>query len=220
MNSYINIYSILDDYELSDENIDKLHKSKKTKINKLPISKPPNSKPQNSKSPISKLPNSKPPISKLPNSKSQNFKPLNYKPSISKSQNFKLGEVSLEFINSKPTNSNEHNSIQKKILQVHSQHSFVKNYKHIYNEFDNLPINITDAIIKKQNLTLKQILVLMNLHAIPGLVMNIIHENLQVKLKRRQIKIFHDSRIFYVSQYNWYDLNQIEKMIDDLMFLY
>jgi hypothetical protein len=92
--------------------------------------------------------------------------------------------------------------------------------KPIYNEIDNLPQDFADAINKKQNLTLKQILILMNLHAIPGLVLNTIHDKLQLKVKRSQIKILHDSRIFYVSYYNWYDLDQIEKIIDTMLFSY
>ena len=84
------------------------------------------------------------------------------------------------------------------------------------NELDKIPDSIVEAINKKQNLTLKQILVLMNLHAIPNMVLNMIHDKLQTKIKRNQVKIYHDSRIFYVSQYNWYDLNRIESMINEM----
>ncbi len=100
----------------------------------------------------------------------------------------------------------KHNKTNKKI------------FRPTYNEMDDLPRDFADAIEKKQNLTLKQILVLMELQAIPGLVLNTIHDKLQLKVKRSPIKISHDSRVFYVSYYNWYDLDLIEKMIDSMLF--
>ena len=122
-------------------------------------------------------------------------------------------EIGLEFVNSKPLikRFNKYNNYKKKSLIKVNKKCYV------HNEMDNLPQDITEAINKKQNLTLKQILVLMNLHGIPGLVFNVIHDNLQTQVKRKHLKIFHDSRIFYVSQYNWYDLNRIEMMINQIL---
>ena len=121
-------------------------------------------------------------------------------------------EISLEFVNSKPIikRLNKYNNYKKRLIKVN------KNNR-AHNEIDNLPKDFTEAIKKKQNLTLKQILVLMNLHGIPGLVLNMIHDNLQTQIKRKHLKIFHNSRIFYVSQYNWYDLKKIEIIINQML---
>ncbi len=142
--------------------------------------------------------------------------------------NYDLSEDELE---SDINNASKPNKTLKKRKQfrgknkVYKYNNSDKHYKPnqkvfnpVYNEMDDLPLNFADAIEKKQNLTLKQILVLMELQAIPGLVLNTIHDKLQLKVKRRQIKISHDSRVFYVSCYNWYDLGIIEKMIDSMLF--
>lgn len=108
-------------------------------------------------------------------------------------------DVSLEFLNPKPT-----------CIKIRSKRNISRKG---YDEMDNLPKDFLDAIRKKQNLTLKQILVLMNLHAIPPMILNDIHENLQTKVKRKYVKIL-GFRNFYVSQYNWSDLKKIQKMIN------
>ena len=129
--------------------------------------------------------------------------------------------ISLEFVNSKPIRIKRYNKYNnhKKTLIKDNKKTLIKDNKKIgiYNEIENLPKNITDAIKKKQNLTLKQILILMSLHAIPGMVLNMIHDNLQTQVRRKYLRIFHDSRIFYVSQYNWYDLKKIENMINTML---
>jgi hypothetical protein len=122
-------------------------------------------------------------------------------------------DISLEFVNSKPIR------IKRFIKNVNQKSKSLRVNKRTCakNEMDDLPNSIVEAIKKKQNLTLKQILILMNLHAIPSLVLNIIHDKIQTQVRRKQVKIFHDSRIFYVSQYNWYDLKQIEMMINVIL---
>jgi len=122
-------------------------------------------------------------------------------------------EISLEFVNSKPIRIkrfNKYNNHKKSLIK--------ENVKNIaVNEMYDLPKDITEAIGKKQNLTLKQILVLMSLQGIPNMVLNMIHDNLQTQVRRKHLKIFHASRIFYVSQYNWYDLKQIEMLINKML---
>jgi hypothetical protein len=132
----------------------------------------------------------------------------------------KQDSVNIKKIKSKVNITLKQDSVNIKKYK-HFRHKInKKTSKPIYDEMDNLPKDFVDAIDKKQNLTLRQILVLMNLHAMPGLVLNSIHDNLQLKVKKRQVKITHDSRIFYVSYYNWADLLQIEKMIDTMLFEY
>jgi len=115
--------------------------------------------------------------------------------------------VNLEFLNPKST-SNKKSHLKKRTR--YRKNSKVK----IYDEMSNLPSSLDDAKKFKQNLTLKQILVLMNLHAIPGMVINQIHDIIQEQVHKMNIKIFHDGRVFFVSQYHWYDLNKIEMLID------
>lgn len=124
-----------------------------------------------------------------------------------------VSDVSLGFVNPKPTSIKSRSKplIPKKIRDFKSEGS-----KKFYNEMDNLPIDFSDAIKKRQNLTLKQILTLMNLHAIPPMVLNDIHENLQTQVKRRHIKIS-EFRNFYVSQYKWTDLDKIQEMINSML---
>lgn len=89
----------------------------------------------------------------------------------------------------------------------------------IFDEMCNLPPSLQAACNLKQNLTLKQILVLMNLHAMPGMAVNVIHDKIQLKVRKMMIKISHDGRQFHVSYYHWYDLKHIERMIDDMFDL-
>ena len=152
-------------------------------------------------------------------SKSKSKSLINLKPQI----NLKL----INTVNENDKNINikstdETNVIKKK--QPQNKNSPKKYYDlknnfniKIYNENVNLPIDIDAAINKKQNLTLKQILVLMKLQGIPWMVLNNIHDYLQKKIKRRRINITHGSRTFDVSYYNWYNLKQIEIMINSLM---
>lgn len=122
-------------------------------------------------------------------------------------------DISLEFVNSKP--------IRIKRFKKNVNHTLkstrVNKKQCAKNEIDDLPCSIIEAVELKKNLTLKQILVLMNLQGIPGFVLNTIHDKLQKNFRRKQVKIFHVSRIFYVSQYNWYDLVQIETMINEML---
>ena len=90
----------------------------------------------------------------------------------------------------------------------------------IFDEMCNLPSSLQAAYDSKQNLTLKQILVLMNLHAMPGMVVNVIHDKIQLQVKKMMIKISHDGRVFHVSYYHWYDLKDIEIMIDNMFNTY
>lgn len=84
-------------------------------------------------------------------------------------------------------------------------------------EFKNLPRTIDDAVRERRNLTLKQITTILDLNGLMGEMFNIIHDNLQKKVRRYQIKIPHHSRIFYVSLYKWTDLHEIEQMIDNML---
>lgn len=83
----------------------------------------------------------------------------------------------------------------------------------VYDEFLNIPSSIQEAIDKKQNLTLKQILILMNLHSIPAMSINVIHDRIQKTVNRKKIRICYDSRVFNVSYYYWNDLKWIEMLI-------
>lgn len=90
----------------------------------------------------------------------------------------------------------------------------------IYNEMSNMPKDFDDAINKKQNLTLMQILILMNLHAIPKMIMNDIHDKLQTKIRIvNKVKIFENSKEFYSSQYGYNDLLNIKTMIEQIIFM-
>lgn len=90
----------------------------------------------------------------------------------------------------------------------------------IYDEMGNLPSSLQDAVNSKQNLTLKQILVLMNLHAMSGMAINVIHDKIQQKVHKMSVKIFHDRRVFNVSYYYWYDLKYIELLINEIFDSY
>lgn len=90
----------------------------------------------------------------------------------------------------------------------------------VFDEMCNLPSSLQDAFHSKQNLTLKQILVLMNLHAMPGMAVNVVHDKIQLKVKKMRIKISHDGRVFHVSYYFWYDLKHIERMIEAMFNTY
>ena len=57
----------------------------------------------------------------------------------------------------------------------------------------------------------------MNLHGLTGEMYNVIHDNIQIHIKRHSIKINHCNRIFYVSLYKWYNLNRIAQMIENMI---
>lgn len=139
--------------------------------------------------------------------------------------------VNSEFLNSESANnkkrplkkrtvSSKHQAIQaiqdgKKVLRVNKVQ-----VSRVYDEIGKLPSSLDVAVKMRQNLTLKQILVLMNLYAIPGMVVNSIHDHIQRQVHKTVIKISHDGRVFYVSQYHWYDLKKIEAMIDTMFNTY
>lgn len=136
--------------------------------------------------------------------------------------------VNSEFLNSESSNNKK---IFKKKRVMRSKYHPVQDDKKVlrvkrfqqnpvYNEMDNLPTSLYDAVRTKQNLTLKQILVLMNLHAMPGMVVNLIHDKVQQQVHKMLVKISHDGRVFYVSQYHWYDLIKIEKFINTMLDTY
>lgn len=89
-------------------------------------------------------------------------------------------------------------------------------YGVIYNEMDNLPSSLDEAVKLRQNLTLKQILVLMNLHATPGNAVNVIHDKVQERVYKTRVRIFHDGREFLVSMYYHDDLKKIESLIESM----
>jgi hypothetical protein len=88
-----------------------------------------------------------------------------------------------------------------------------RNY--VYDEYLNLPKTILEAFNNKKNLTLKQIIIIMNLNGLSGEMLNIIHDNLQFKkkIKKYRIKIDFSSKPLYVSMYSWYNLLKIENYI-------
>ena len=93
----------------------------------------------------------------------------------------------------------------------------------ILDEFSGLPDSIEEAMRLRRNLTLKQITSIvkydgMNLFGLTGEIFNVIHDRIQLKVKRHRIKINHQDRVFWVSLYNWYDLKKIEKMIGEIVF--
>lgn len=127
-------------------------------------------------------------------------------------------KVNSEFVDSKST-SNKKSFLKKRTRRPkYPKNKYSK--VQVYNEMDNLPSSLDDAIRTRQNLTLKQILVLMNLHAIPGMAVNLIHDKIQLQVHKMLIKIAHDGRVFYVSQYHWYNLKKIEKLIDAMFNTY
>jgi hypothetical protein len=93
----------------------------------------------------------------------------------------------------------------------------------VLDEFTGLPETIGEAIRLKRNLTLKQIISIveydgLKLFGLYGEMFNVIHDRIQLKVRRRKVKITHQGRFFSVSLYNWYDLKQIEKMIGEIVF--
>lgn len=127
-------------------------------------------------------------------------------------------KVNSEFMDSEST-SNKKSFLKKRTRQFkYPKNKYQK--VQVYDEMGNLPSSLDDAIRTRQDLTLKQILVLMNLHAIPGMAVNIIHDKIQQRVRKMLIKISHNGRVFYVSQYHWYDLKKIEKLIDDMFNTY
>ena len=77
-------------------------------------------------------------------------------------------------------------------------------------------MSIEEAYNNRKNLTLMQILGIMNLHAMPGMAVNVIHDKIQTRFKRMMVKIKHDSRVFACSCYYWHDLKQIESIINSM----
>ena len=86
----------------------------------------------------------------------------------------------------------------------------------IYNEHD-MPLSIASAIEQKKNLTLKQILWLLNLGAINTDVVNQIHDNLRKNVNTKYVYVSHRKRVFSVSLYRWSDLIKIEGFIDKML---
>ena len=87
----------------------------------------------------------------------------------------------------------------------------------LYDEYSNLPSSIQEAQKLKRNLTLKQIIIIMNLNGLMGEMYNVIHDRLQTQFRHYRTKIIYESRTVNVSLYNWYDLIKIEKMIDIML---
>jgi hypothetical protein len=83
----------------------------------------------------------------------------------------------------------------------------------VYDEYANLPNTLQEAYDMKQDLTLKQIAMIMGLNWLQGEMFNVIHDNLQKSVRKRVIKITYEKRAFLVSLYNWYNLLLIENMI-------
>jgi len=127
-------------------------------------------------------------------------------------------KVNSEFLDSEST-SNKKSFLKKRTMRLKYPKKKYQKVQ-VYNEMGNLPSSLDDAIRTRQNLTLKQILVLMNLHAIPGMAVNPIHDKIQQRVHKMLIKIAHDGRVFYVSQYHWYDLKKIKKLIEDMFDTY
>ena len=126
--------------------------------------------------------------------------------------------VNSEFLNSESANNKKRFLKKRTEYPKYLKHQKVQKARpnNIYDEMYNLPSSLNKAVKMRQNLTLKQILVLMNLHAMPGMVVNSIHDNIQRQVHKTVVKISHNGRVFYVSQYHWYDLKHIEKMIDGM----
>ena len=131
-------------------------------------------------------------------------------------------KVNSEFLNSKSTSNKKSHLKKRTRKQKNSQKNSINKFPkvQVYDEIGNLPSSMEDAIKLKQNLTLKQILVLMNLHAIPEIVVNQIHDKIQHQVHKMSIKIAHNGRIFYVSLYYWYDLKKIETLINNMFDIY
>jgi len=87
----------------------------------------------------------------------------------------------------------------------------------VLDEVNGLPSTLNQAMKKKQNLTLKQITSIMNLHGLWGEMFNIIHDRIQLDVRRYKVKVTHQSRVFYVSLYYWYDLKKIKRIIESML---
>jgi len=93
----------------------------------------------------------------------------------------------------------------------------------VLDEYSGLPDSIDHAVKLKKNLTLKQITLIakyndMCFYGLYGEMFNVIHDRIQLKVKRRHEFITHHGGILHVSLYNWYDLKNIEKMIGEIVF--
>ena len=141
-------------------------------------------------------------------------------------------KVNSEFFNSESTTNNltkrqtrrqerrqerqQQRQLKLKLKLKQQQTQLTHNTYKVYNEITDLPSSLQEAINTKQNLTLKQILILMNLHCMSGLAINVIHDKIQEKVHKMLIKICHDGRVFLVSYYHWYNLKHIESLIDKM----
>ena len=161
--------------------------------------------------------------------------PPTSKSDISKVKSKASGLVQ-DIVNSELSNSELSNSKLIKDIQYRKSHKSVIKTKHyssltnqreskvnqkqiikIYDEIANLPSSFKDAIRKKQDLTVKQILIIMKLQGIPTMVINNIHDKIQKSVRRMFIKISHEHRVFSVSFYHWYDLEKIESIIHAIL---
>lgn len=116
------------------------------------------------------------------------------------------------------SNSTEHDIFNiKKTVNNLKTNKKSKNFKYHFNEYVNIPTSIYEAYNLKVNLTLKQIIIIMDLNGLYGEMYNIIHDKLHSEVKRHKIKIYHYNYVLHVSLYNWYDLIKIEKIIENML---
>lgn len=135
-------------------------------------------------------------------------------------------------INYTNTNSNNKNkilvnNINEHVININSKiyHGLKISPNGILDESSDLPKSIDEAIGMKRNMTLKQIITIIHyddlyLYGLWGEMLNIIHDRIQLKVKKHRIKIIYGRKLFLVSLYNWYDLKKIEHMIGEIIFGY
>ena len=95
------------------------------------------------------------------------------------------------------------------------------NHRKFYNEDCNIKYSIKDCIYNKRGLTLKEILIILNLHSIPLEC----YKDLNYKIKGRlnykdyhYIKIISGDRINSCMIFNWQILGFVEKIILENIF--
>lgn len=129
-----------------------------------------------------------------------------------------MNHTNLNLPNTKKSYSMEKNSSKKNLSNSkRSNYRKEKAYINYYEELENLPNDIDDAIKKKKNLTLYEILVLMNIHSIYLISLFDINKKIKYeKVKNMCILIKKGTKFSYVPYYNWYDLKNIELIINGM----
>lgn len=154
-------------------------------------------------------------------SKNQNLIPLTKSSQLSKLSKPKVNSIKTHIKKDKIPISN----VDDHVININSKiyHGLKISPNGILDESSDLPKSIDEAIRMKRNMTLKQIISIVHydniyLYGLWGEMLNIIHDRIQLKVKKHRIKIVYGKKLFLVSLYNWYDLKKIEFMIEEIIF--